>query len=157
MKPQKTPLLVLIFLVFATAMSGCATSNNENFSRESIALHTPVNGDIVKNYDGNTSRGVTFSAKAGSFIRASAAGRVVYSGHGLNGYGNLVILKHGESFLTVYAFGSTTLVKEGDFVKIDQPISQLGISETGYVEFYFELRRRGKHLNPVSYFRSDNL
>jgi lipoprotein NlpD len=82
---------------------------------------------------------------------AAAAGSVVYSGSGLLGYGNLVIIKHNEQYLSAYAHNKRLLVKEGQKVKAGQVIAEIGSSGTDKVKLHFEIRRQGKPVNPIKY------
>ena len=82
---------------------------------------------------------------------AAADGRVVYAGAGLRGYGNLVILKHNETYLTAYAHNQTLLVKEEQVVRKGQRIADMGNSDADRVMLHFEIRRNGKPVDPAKY------
>lgn len=109
----------------------------------------PVKGVIVKNYSA-LNKGVDISGKKGGIIKSTSAGEVVYSGHGIRGYGNLIIIKHNEEFLSAYAHNAKLFVKEGQYVKSGQPIAEMGqLNGKGYI-LHFEIRQYGKPINPKS-------
>lgn len=82
-------------------------------------------------------------------MRAANSGVVVYAGSGVRGYGNLLIVKHDDVFLSAYAHNSKLLVKEGDVVKAGQTIAQIGDSGTDRVKLHFEVRRKGTPVDPA--------
>jgi lipoprotein NlpD len=82
---------------------------------------------------------------------ASADGKVVYAGTGLRGYGNLIILKHNDTFLTAYAHNRALMVKEDQVVKKGQKIAEMGSTDTDRVKLHFEIRRQGKPVDPARY------
>jgi lipoprotein NlpD len=96
-------------------------------------------------------KGVDLGGKAGQPIKAAAAGEVVYSGKGLIGYGNLVIIKHDEIFLSAYGHNRKLLVKEGAKVKAGQLIGEMGQSAKIGSMLHFEIRRNGKPVDPLLY------
>ena len=81
---------------------------------------------------------------------AAAAGKVTYAGHGIRGYGNMVIIKHTPQLLSVYAHNATITVKEGQMVTRGQQIATMGNSDTNKVKLYFEIRRNGKPVNVMA-------
>ena len=81
-----------------------------------------------------------------------ADGKVIFSGNSLRSYGNLVIVKHNNSFISIYAHNSKNIVKEGDVVKRGQKISEMGNSEADRVKLHFELRKNSKPIDPSPYF-----
>nr|AIA85933.1 peptidase_M23 [uncultured Delftia sp.] len=91
------------------------------------------------------------SGKAGDPVYAAAAGRVVYAGSGLRGYGNLIILKHNNTYLSAYAHNQTLLVKEDQTVKQGQKIAEMGSSDSDRVKLHFEIRRQGQPVDPMRY------
>ena len=113
----------------------------------------PVKGRLIRNFSASTSgkKGIAIAGQRGQKIRAAASGRVVYSGGGLLRYGKLVIVKHNKSYLSAYAHNEKLLVKEGDWVKINQPISTMGSSGTNRTMLHFEIRRNGKPVNPLRF------
>ena len=82
---------------------------------------------------------------------AAAAGKVVYSGTGLRGYGKLVIVKHNNTYLTAYAHNQSVLVKEGQSVSKGQKIAEMGNTDADQVKLHFEVRRQGKPVDPLKY------
>jgi lipoprotein NlpD len=112
----------------------------------------PSNGSILNGFNGNTNKGVDYVGKVGDPIVAVADGSVIFSGNSLRGYGNLVIVKHDNSYITVYAHNHKNLVKEGDVIKRSQKIAEMGNTETDQVKLHFELRRDSKPIDPSGYF-----
>ncbi len=98
-------------------------------------------------------KGINIQGYPGDAILATAAGRVVYSGDGLVGYGNLIIIKHNQSYLSAYANNDKILVKEKSVVKAGQKIATMGKNNTGQVQLHFEIRRQGKPVNPLNYLK----
>ncbi|MEY8879429.1 MAG: peptidoglycan DD-metalloendopeptidase family protein, partial [Leptothrix sp. (in: b-proteobacteria)] len=109
----------------------------------------PAQGPVVVNFDEARNKGLSIAGKAGDPVLAAADGRVVYAGSGLRGYGNLVILKHNETYLTAYAHNQTLLVREDQAVKRGQKIAEMGSSDAERVQLHFEIRRRGKPIDPT--------
>jgi lipoprotein NlpD len=112
--------------------------------------HWPARGPVVGVFS-SMNKGVNISGRLNDPIYATAAGKVVYSGNGLRGYGNLIIIKHNSSYLTAYADNNTVFVKSGDWVKAGQKIAGMGYSESQRAMLHFEIRRNGKPVNPLSY------
>ena len=102
-------------------------------------------------FDELKNKGVDIAGRAGDPVLAAADGRVVYAGSGLRGYGNLVILKHNNTFLTAYAHNQSLLVKEDQTVKQGQKIAEMGSSDADRVKLHFEIRRLGKPVDPARY------
>jgi len=111
----------------------------------------PANGPIVQRYDGNQFKGIDIAGNVGDPIYAVADGRVVYVGGELRGYGNMVIVKHDDVFLTAYAHNNTMLVKENDVVRQGQQIATMGNSGASRVMLHFEIREMGKPVDPEPY------
>lgn len=110
----------------------------------------PTRGDLVYRFgDSGKLKGIGVGGKAGQPVVAAAGGKVVYAGSGLRGYGKLVIVKHNETFLSVYAHNSLLAVKEGDSVRRGQKIAEMGDTEATRVALHFEIRRFGKPLDPL--------
>ena len=114
----------------------------------------PSTGALISGYDEVKSKGLKIAGKLGDPVYASADGRVVYAGSGLRGYGNLVILKHNETYLTAYAHNQTLLVKEDQTVRKGQRIADMGNSDADKVMLHFEVRRNGKPVDPAKYLPS---
>lgn len=114
----------------------------------------PVKGKILKEFSPNSgSKGVDIEAAYDSPVRASAAGKVAYSGSGIRGYGKLLIIKHNNEFLSAYAYNSRLLVKEGQWVRAGQPIASVGKLSHKGPRLHFEIRKAGKPVNPLRYIR----
>lgn len=111
----------------------------------------PARGTLAYRFGGaGALKGLGIAGKAGSPVVAAAPGRVVYSGSGLRGYGKLVIIKHNDEYLTVYAHNQALLVKEGEQVKRGQRIAEMGDSDSERVALHFELRRFGRPVDPLT-------
>ena len=119
-----------------------------------LSLIWPADGPIVSTFDGNVNKGVGIGGTLGSPVVAAADGRVVYAGSGLRGYGNLVIIKHDDQFLTAYAHNQALLVKEDQAIKQGQRIAEMGNSESDVVKLHFEVRQLGKPVNPTAFLPS---
>ena len=111
----------------------------------------PASGTLLAGFDEARNKGFDISGKAGDPVLAAADGRVVYAGAGLRGYGNLIILKHNNIFLTAYAHNQTLLVKEDQAVRKGQKIAEMGSTDTDRVKLHFEVRRQGKPVDPARY------
>ena len=113
----------------------------------------PTDGRLLRTYiAGDPARnGLDIAGKEGQAIKASAAGVVVYSGNGLIGYGELIIIKHSEKMLSAYAHNKVRLVKEGDQVSSGQKIAEMGRNAGNEQILHFEIRARGKPVNPLAY------
>ena len=118
-----------------------------------VAWRWPADGQIVGTYvaGDQTRQGIDIAGKAGDPVRASADGAVVYSGNGLIGYGELIIIKHSPGFLSAYGHNRKRLVNEGDRVKSGQLIAEMGSSSASRDSLHFEIRRNGKPANPLDY------
>lgn len=113
----------------------------------------PSKGSLIEGYSSkeNGNNGLDFGGKAGDPIIAAADGKVVYAGGALRGYGNLIIVKHNNDYLSAYAHNQTLLVKEQEWVKAGQVIAKMGRSGTDRVKLHFEIRFRGRAVNPKKY------
>jgi lipoprotein NlpD len=108
----------------------------------------PAGGPVLSGFDESRSKGLAIGGKAGDPVLAAADGRVVYAGSGLRGYGNLVIVKHNNTFLTAYAHNQALLVKEDQTVKRGQRIADMGSTDAERVQLHFEIRRQGRPIDP---------
>lgn len=111
----------------------------------------PSSGSLIAGFDEAHNKGLDIGGKSGDAIVAAADGRVVYAGAGLRGYGNLIILKHSNTFLTAYAHNRTLLVKEDQTVRRGQKIAEMGSTDSDRVKLHFEIRRQGKPVDPARY------
>lgn len=121
------------------------SSDDLNWMWPTTSSHVLTGFDEVKN------KGLDLGGKAGDAIFAAFDGRVVYAGSGLRGYGNLIILKHNDMFLSAYAHNQTLLVKEDQSVLKGQKIAEMGQSDSDRVKLHFEIRKQGKPVDPAQY------
>ncbi|KKZ56255.1 murein hydrolase activator NlpD [Haemophilus haemolyticus] len=118
-----------------------------------VAWQWPTSGNIIQgfsNTDGGN-KGIDISGSRGQAVKAAASGRVVYAGNALRGYGNLIIIKHNDDFLSAYAHNDKILVTDQQEVKAGQEIAKMGSSGTNTVKLHFEIRYKGKSVDPVRY------
>lgn len=111
----------------------------------------PLKGRVLKTFQNKGNKGVDISGKVGEKVKSAASGKVVYSGSGLKGYGNLLIIKHNYLYLSAYANNRRLLVKEGQLVKKGQVIAEVGSMKGKPTALHFEIRRNGKPVNPLKY------
>ena len=113
----------------------------------------PVNGKLLNTFSIKQldRRGVDIAGKLGEVVRATAAGKVVYSGNGLVGYGNLIIIKHNETYLSAYAYCKERLVSEGAVVKAGAIIAKMGQHKNKSARLHFQIRKNGKPVDPMKY------
>jgi lipoprotein NlpD len=123
----------------------------QSAGEDDLAWIWPAQGAQLAGFDEIKNKGLDIAGHAGEPVLASADGRVVYSGAGLRGYGNLIILKHNNTFLTAYAHNQTLLVKEEQSVRKGQKIAEMGSSDADRVKLHFEIRRQGKPVDPLKY------
>ncbi len=116
---------------------------------DDVAWAWPTAATVSAPFDEGRNKGLLFTGKAGDPVQAAADGRVVYAGSGLRGFGNLVIVKHNSSYLSVYAHNKTLLVKEDQAVRRGQRIAEMGSSDADRVQLHFEIRRLGKPVDPA--------
>jgi lipoprotein NlpD len=109
----------------------------------------PAAGAVTAPFDEGKAKGLSIGGKAGDPVLAAADGRVVYAGSGLRGFGNLIILKHNNTYLTAYAHNQTLLVKEDQAVRRGQKIAEMGSSDAESVKLHFEIRKQGKPVDPA--------
>ena len=117
-----------------------------------IRLSWPAKGKVTGEFN-ETNKGIDIAGKVGEPVLAASDGKVVYAGNSLRGYGNLVIVKHDNTYLTAYAHNSKLLVKEGDSVRKGQKIAEMGDTDTNAPKLHFELRVNGKPVNPTPYLQ----
>ena len=120
-----------------------------NASDDGMAFAWPHPGPVLAGFDEAKNKGLDFAGKAGDPVLAAGDGKVVYAGSGLRGYGNLVILKHNNTYLTAYAHNQTLLVKEDQNVTKGQRIADMGSSDSDRVKLHFEIRKQGKPVDPA--------
>jgi lipoprotein NlpD len=120
-----------------------------NVSDDGMIFAWPHPGPVLAGFDEAKNKGLDFAGKAGDPVLAAGDGKVVYAGSGLRGYGNLVILKHNNTYLTAYAHNQTLLVKEDQSVTKGQRIADMGSSDSDRVKLHFEIRKQGKPVDPA--------
>jgi lipoprotein NlpD len=137
----------------ATAAPSPAASATPSsaMAEDDISFIWPASGSLIAGFDEARNKGYDIAGKAGDPVYAAADGRVVYAGAGLRGYGNLIILKHNNTFLTAYAHNQTLLVKEDQTVKRGQKIAEMGNTDADRVKLHFEIRKQGKPVDPARY------
>ena len=118
-----------------------------------IRLSWPAKGKVVEDFIDGKNKGIDIAGKLGDPIQAASDGRVVYAGNSLRGYGNLVIVKHDNTYLTAYAHNRNLLVKEGDAVRKGQKIAEMGDTDANSVRLHFELRVNGKPVDPLPFLQ----
>lgn len=122
-------------------------------SPSTVSMFWPATGNktIIRGFNGTSSKGIDISGSAGDPVVAIAAGKVVYAGQGIRNYGNLLVIKHDNEFLSAYAHNQTLLVKEGARVSQGQKVATMGQTGTDRVKLHFELRYRGQSIDPKGY------
>ena len=116
---------------------------------ETIEWGWPTEGKVVATFDDVRVKGVQIAGKSGQDIYASAPGKVLYDGNAMRVYGNIVIIKHANNYLTAYAFNKTNVVREGQPVSKGQKIAEMGNTDTDSVKLHFEIRQAGKPIDPL--------
>lgn len=119
-----------------------------------VSLVWPAQGSVIRGFDGKNSKGVDIANAAGTPVIAAAAGSVVYAGNGLRGYGNMLIVKHDDDYLTAYAHNRVLLVKEGQTVQQGQQIAEMGDTDSNRTMLHFEVRYMGRSVDPARYLPS---
>lgn len=115
-----------------------------------ITWQWPAKGKIIEKFS-NASKGIDIAGGLGNKVMAAADGRVVYSGNALPGYGNLIIIKHNDDYLTAYAHNQSILVKEQQAVRAGEQIATMGATGTSSVRLHFEIRYKAKSVDPLKY------
>lgn len=115
---------------------------------EKLSWAWPSDGKIVATFDEGKNKGIDIAGKPGQQVMAAGAGKVMYAGSGIRGYGNLVIVKHSNSLLSAYAHNRSIVVKEGQNVNKGQMIAEMGDSDADSVKLHFEIRQQGKPVDP---------
>ncbi len=126
-------------------------SDTHSTDDESIAWAWPTQGKVTAGFNEVSNKGIDIAGKTGQAVNAASAGKVIYSGSDLRGYGKLVIVKHNRTYLSVYAHNSEIVVKEGQNVVAGQKIAEMGITDSNTTKLHFEIRRLGKSVDPAKY------
>ncbi|RFQ42259.1 LysM peptidoglycan-binding domain-containing protein [Pseudomonas sp. ATCC 13867] len=113
----------------------------------------PTNGTLIGRFasNGSLNKGIDIAGQLGQPVLAASNGTVVYAGSGLRGYGELVIIKHSDTYVSAYGHNRRLLVREGQQVKVGQSIAEMGSTGTDRVKLHFEIRRQGKPVDPLQY------
>jgi len=135
----------------ASSPAAPVTPAAPSVAEDAISFQWPARGNLISGFDESKNKGLDIGGKAGDAVLAAADGRVVYAGAGLRGYGNLIILKHNNTYLTAYAHNQALLVKEDQVIKRGQKIAEMGNSDADQVKLHFEIRRQGKPVDPAKY------
>lgn len=138
----------------APAPAAAAAASAPAAADGNLGFIWPASGAVIQGFDDARNKGVDIGGKAGDPVVAAADGRVIYSGAGLRGYGNLILVKHNNTYLTAYAHNQTLLVKDDQVVKKGQKIAEMGSSDADRVKLHFEVRRQGKPVDPSRYLPS---
>lgn len=132
-----------------------STSSSSSLSSSSVAItwQWPLKGKLIRKFNASKpgQQGIDISAAAGTLVHAAADGKVVYSGNGLRGYGNLLIIKHNDKYLSAYAHNKTILVNEGIMVKKGQQIARVGSTESKQIKLHFQIRVDGRPADPLHF------
>jgi lipoprotein NlpD len=118
---------------------------------EKLSWMWPSDGKVIATFDEGKNKGIDIAGKAGQQVLAAGAGKVMFAGSGIRGYGNLVIVKHTSSLLSAYAHNRSILVKEGQTVSKGQVIAEMGDSDADEVMLHFEIRQQGKPVDPSKF------
>lgn len=142
--------------VTAPVVSSTTTAPTVSSTSDSAPISTwrwPTDGKIIENFSATEggNKGIDISGSKGQAIIATASGRVVYAGNALRGYGNLIIIKHNDDYLSAYAHNDTMLVREQEEIKAGQKIATMGSTGTSSTRLHFEIRYKGKSVNPLRY------
>ena len=127
-----------------------ALSDTVSRSQSVSRWHWPSAGRVIRMYSSNRHKGIDIAGKRGDPVKAVAAGKVVYAGTGVTGYGSLLIIKHNETYLSAYGHNERLLVLENTNIQAGQQIATMGSSGTDTVKLHFELRRRGRPIDPLT-------
>ena len=154
MLPNNKPVTTVTAPVTAPAVSNTQpTASSTSTSSPISSWRWPTDGKIIESFSGNDggNKGIDIAGSKGQAIVATASGRVVYAGNALRGYGNLIIIKHNDDYLSAYAHNDTMLVREQQEVTAGQKIATMGSTGTSSTRLHFEIRYKGKSVNPLQY------
>ena len=148
---QRAPATPAAPSVAPPATAAAAPTKHAPVAQSVSGWMWPAEGKVTHARSVSGTRGIEIRGQRGQDVRAAAGGKVVYSGSGLRGYGELIIVKHDETYLSAYAHNETRLVEEGQVVKGGQVIARMGDTEARDVMLHFEVRRNGKSTDPYQY------
>ena len=151
-KPDSAPAMPLVAKLEPAKQPEMRTTDkaSEAPEEDAVAWMWPAEGKIIANFD-EGKKGIDIAGKSGQQVLAAGAGKVMYAGSGIRGYGNLVIVKHTNTLLSAYAHNKTILVKEGQSVSRGQKIAEMGNSDADAVKLHFEIRQQGKPVDPSKF------
>jgi lipoprotein NlpD len=154
--PVKTASAIPISRRSNNRSTASVLPNSTTTAKSVLNWQWPVTGTILAGFAGERAlnKGIDIGAKKGEPVVAAESGTVVYAGNGLHGYGNLLIIKHNQNYLSAYAHNSQLLVTEGEAVKSGQRIAEVGSSGTNRDKLHFEIRHDGKPVDPLRYLPS---
>jgi len=128
-------------------------STNNKYVKSSnsrVSWKLPVKGSVIRRFS-NENKGLDFKGQAGDAVYAAASGKVVYAGNGIIGYGNLIIIKHSQEYLSAYAHNSVILITENKLIKAGEKIAEIGSTGTTKTMLHFEIRKDGEPVDPLKY------
>lgn len=136
-----------------TKSNKVVTSKPQSSNAKVAKWSWPSKGRVIAKFSNseNGNKGIDIAGQRGQSVNASANGVVVYAGNALRGYGNLVIIKHNDDYLSAYAHNDQVYVKEQQKVSVGQKIASMGSSGTSTVKLHFEIRYKGKSVDPMRY------
>lgn len=137
----------------ASSVEPSTAEKSESTAEEPVSWTWPATGRVVSSFDEGR-KGIDIAGRSGTPVLAAAAGKVMYAGSGIRGYGNLVIVKHTNNLLSAYAHNKTILVKEGQSVAKGQRIAEMGDSDADSIKLHFEIRQQGKPVDPTKFLPS---
>ncbi|MNN61042.1 Murein hydrolase activator NlpD precursor [compost metagenome] len=134
----------------ATPSAGASAAAAASAPAGDVRLSWPASGQLIGKFDDKGNKGIDIAGKKGDAVLAADEGRVIHVGP-LRGYGNLVIIKHNDTYLTAYGHNDKVLVAEQSMVRKGQKIAEMGNSDTDRVKLHFEVRKNGKPVDPMRY------
>jgi len=140
-------------VILSPAATTPATTPIQSVGRSPTGWAWPSNGVLIGKFSSNGSlnKGIDIAGDLGQPVLAASDGSVVYAGSGLRGYGELVIIKHSDTYVSAYGHNRRLLVREGQQVKVGQTIAEMGSTGTDRVKLHFEIRRQGKPVDPLEF------
>jgi murein DD-endopeptidase MepM/ murein hydrolase activator NlpD len=152
--PAATPAAPATTAALAPTKPAAADDAADPASASGTAFRWPVRGRIISGFgtkpNGERNDGINLAVPEGTSVKAAEAGTVIYAGNELEGYGNLILIRHADGWVSAYAHNSKLLVKRGDVVRRGQNIAQAGMSGAVTTpQVHFELRKGSKPVNPL--------
>jgi lipoprotein NlpD len=118
---------------------------------EAVDWIWPTAGKVIASFDDTKNKGIDIAGQAGQDVLAAGAGKVMYEGSAIRGWGNLVIIRHNDNLVSAYAHNRVNLVKEGQLIKKGQKIAEMGNTDADTVKLHFEIRQNGKPVDPSKF------